>query len=143
MPPYARLDEGPTPRTSLEGGIGLDLDSGSLATEANYNRAHDHDRLPRTEYSDDTSDDDSQSDIVIYRDALDVEPFDEKRSSSLVRHRAGQDDRWEEEGEMEDGLEGYTEPRRVSVGFWMRWTLIKAIRAHRFSYDPENDPNAF
>lgn len=48
---------------------------------------------------------------IIYRDALDVEPFDEKdrrfRDEGMMENGA--------EGEREDGGQGYTvEPRRVS-----------------------------
>lgn len=57
------------------------------------------------------SDSDDESDIV-YRDALDIEPFDEKRAG--LSEERGVDNRWEDEGEMEDGFEGYAEPRRVS-----------------------------
>lgn len=58
---------------------------------------------------------DSDESDIIYRDVLDVEPFDEKR-----------DRRFKDEGVMEDGQEGgdgdgqgyVTEPRRVS---WTAW----------------------
>ena len=58
---------------------------------------------------------DSDESDIIYKDALDIEPFDEKRAMSL--EGADGDERWEEEGEMEDGLEGYgyAEPRRVRL----------------------------
>ena len=52
------------------------------------------------------SDTDSDDDVVVYRDVLDVEPFDEK--VKVV-------ERFQDEPNMEDGEEGFAmEPRRVA-----------------------------
>ena len=57
---------------------------------------------------------DSDGSDLIYRDAVDDDIVDEKRALRSEASGYGQDPRWEGEGGMENGYEGYVQPPRVS-----------------------------